>query len=369
MSSDEAEESLTTTTNLPSASKKKYESVYKAFLDWHSLNNMSLFTENVLLCYFSELAEKYKSTTLWVHYSMLRSTLLINKSINIEKFTKLRSFLKRKSQGYRPKKSKAFSNEEIQKFMTEAPEIKYLATKVALVMGSMGACRMKEMREMSVKDFEDIGTAVIVTVPDTKTNMSVRKFTITDIYYEIWKRYYNLRPPNTNHDAFFLKYHRGRYTTQRIGKNKFCEMGKEIAMFLNLPNPQSYTGLCFRRSSEISAPKNHHLKQSNLLIANSVIIINNITMTSPDSNFYSTNGNPTINSGSQIIDVPELVLIKGEPTQEPFHIKDEPVQEESEEHIYIKEEPEEAIYFKEEPDEQINIKQEEPIHFKEEPLI
>lgn len=33
-----------------------------------------------------------------------------------------------------------------------------------------------------------------------------------------------------------------------MGRNKIAEIPKSIAEFLNLPNPKSYTGHCFRRT-------------------------------------------------------------------------------------------------------------------------
>lgn len=49
--------------------------------------------------------------------------------------------------------------------------------------------------------------------------------------------------------AFFLNYQNGKCTKQPVGINKFGTMAKDIAKFLQLPNPELYTGHCFRRSS------------------------------------------------------------------------------------------------------------------------
>lgn len=115
---------------LTEKSKKKYETAYRAFMDWRTLNNFDSFSENVLLAYFKELSEKYKSTSLWAHYSMLRSKLIINNGTNIENYSKLRAYLKHLSEGYQPKRAKVFTPDQINKFINEAPDIVYLATKV-----------------------------------------------------------------------------------------------------------------------------------------------------------------------------------------------------------------------------------------------
>lgn len=112
----------------------------------------------------------------------------------------------------------------------------------------MGACRTQELHSMTVEDLQDLGSAFLVTIPKTKTKV-VRKFTITDKYYQICKKYADLRPKNLELKSFFINYQKGRCTTQKIGINKLGAMGKEIAKFLKLSNPNLYTGHCFRRSS------------------------------------------------------------------------------------------------------------------------
>lgn len=112
----------------------------------------------------------------------------------------------------------------------------------------MGACRANEMYSMKLEHLQDLGSAFLITVPNTKTKIT-RKFTITDKFYQICKKYINLRPTNFVSDIFFLNYQNGKCTKQRIGINKFTVMGKQIATFLKLPNPETYSGHSFRRSS------------------------------------------------------------------------------------------------------------------------
>ncbi|XP_045472763.1 uncharacterized protein LOC123679295 [Harmonia axyridis] len=233
---------------LPEKSQNKYKTVYKNFQDWCSNKNIKSFTENVLLAYFSELSTKYKPSSLWTFYSMLRSTLDLNNSINIENYSKLRAFLKRQSEKHVAKKAKTFTPEQLNNFINEAPDEKYLATKVALIMGIMGACRAAELHSMQITDLEDHGSIFMVNVPNTKTKIA-RKFTVTGNFYTIVKKYLNLRPTDISQTIFFLKFQNGKYHSHRIGINKFGAMGKDIATFLKLPDCNLYTGHCFRRSS------------------------------------------------------------------------------------------------------------------------
>lgn len=115
---------------LPNKSKKIYEVCYKRFTEWCETKSVGNITENVVLAYLKEKSEILKPSTLWSEYSMLKATLLINNNVEIRNFQKLIPFLKKKSVGYRPKKSKVFSREQLDKFLVEAPDSKYLMMKV-----------------------------------------------------------------------------------------------------------------------------------------------------------------------------------------------------------------------------------------------
>lgn len=112
----------------------------------------------------------------------------------------------------------------------------------------MGACRAAELHSMQITDLEDHGSIFMVGVPNTKTKIA-RKFTITGNFYTIVKKYLNLRPRDTSQTILFFRFQNGKYHSQRIGINKFGAMGKDIAIFLKLPDSNLYTGHCFRRSS------------------------------------------------------------------------------------------------------------------------
>lgn len=93
---------------LPSKSKDQYEFSYNRFLRWCDLKNVSgtgKFSEKVLLAYFEEKSKIWKSSTLWSNYSMVKAMIKINNQ-DISKYYRLIAFLKRKYEGYCPKKPK-----------------------------------------------------------------------------------------------------------------------------------------------------------------------------------------------------------------------------------------------------------------------
>jgi hypothetical protein len=115
----------TTLNLLPDKSVAKYELCYKQFMEWSQENKANSQSENVLLAYFNMLAKKLKPSTLWSHYSMLKSTINVKNNVNITNYKKLHAFLKKKSQGYRPKKSKILTSNQINTFLKEASDNKY----------------------------------------------------------------------------------------------------------------------------------------------------------------------------------------------------------------------------------------------------
>ncbi|XP_051159761.1 uncharacterized protein LOC127280650 [Leptopilina boulardi] len=233
---------------LPAISKEKYNNKYLAFKSWTESKNVKTITENVMIPYFMELAEKYKPPTLWATYSMLKSTLKNNDNVNIAKFLKLTTFLKRKSEGYKSKKSKILSPENINTFLSEAPDEIYLATKVALIFGINGACRREELSNIKMEDVQHEGNLLLIQIPNTKTKVP-RSFTVDGEFRDIVLKYEALRPKKTDCSRFFLKLQKGKCVNQVIGKNKFGKMPSEIATYLKLENPELYTGHSFRRTS------------------------------------------------------------------------------------------------------------------------
>ena len=115
---------------IPAKSKEKYLAAYDSFVQWKSKKNTQSISENVFLAYFSELANRYKPSSLWCIYSMLRSMVKLKHGVDIKTYCNLMAYLKRRSDGYIGRKSKVLTSANVEKFLKEAPDSQYLATKV-----------------------------------------------------------------------------------------------------------------------------------------------------------------------------------------------------------------------------------------------
>lgn len=240
---------------LPEKSRQVYEQTYAKYENWcngKGIKNIS--SEKVLLAYFNHLAKHSKASSLWVYYSMLRSVMSVKKNTDISKCVHLIAFLKRKSEGFRTKKSKILIKEDITRFLLEADDRTYFMTKVALIVGLAGACRRTELTNLHLQNVKDEGQCIHITIPVTKTKIP-RDFFITSgnvegiNMVEMVRRYKAMRPSNADHTRFFVGYRNGKCIKQPVGINTFGKMPYNIASFLGLPNPKLYTGHCFRRSS------------------------------------------------------------------------------------------------------------------------
>lgn len=119
---------------LPEKSKQNYDSVYLKFVEWKTKEKVKASNEDILLAYYNELKIKYAPSSMWSFFSMLKSTIMLYEQENIHKYGRLQHLLKVNCKNFQSKKSKVFTVEETDKFLTEAPDDVYLATKVSVLL-------------------------------------------------------------------------------------------------------------------------------------------------------------------------------------------------------------------------------------------
>ncbi|KAJ8685521.1 hypothetical protein QAD02_021314 [Eretmocerus hayati] len=179
---------------------------------------------------------------------MLKTMIHKEEGIDINTYPNLKRFFKEKSTGFISKKAKTFTDDEIKKFLTEAPDHDELDAKVALILGITGALRREEQKNIRLRDIKFEETHLAITIPKTKTKI-VRTFTVNSPLKEVIEKYIKTRPSNQTHEELFLQYRSGKCTTRVMGINKIGQMPKRIATWLGLENPEEYTGHSFRRTS------------------------------------------------------------------------------------------------------------------------
>lgn len=196
---------------------------------------------------------------------MLKTTIRLNRDVDISKYPRLTAFLKSKSRGYKPKKAMIFHEEELARFLNEAPDSQFLAVKVsecilsvtiyhflnshaslfncqvASIISLCGCLRMNELIHVLVEHITEKPDMYLFDIPKTK-NLTARSFPVLGNWFHTIKKYQILRPQSLPSGRFFVRYQDGKCTAQFIGENTLKAMPKKIAMYLQLPNPNLYTG-------------------------------------------------------------------------------------------------------------------------------
>lgn len=106
---------------------------------------------------------------------------------------------------------------------------------------------MSHLMTLSLNDVQRDGKVVVVTVG--MKNNKARKFTLKNEYASIVSEYIEKRSPHVQQNRFFLNFLKGKCCNQPMGRNAILAAPKVIATFLELPQPESYTLLSFRRAS------------------------------------------------------------------------------------------------------------------------
>lgn len=115
---------------LPKKSMDRYLQAYEVFKIWQKSHRTTSLDERVIMAYFSEASAKFKPSTVWSMYSMLKKTLIVKANVDLKTYCRLRAFLKTNSDGYQTKKSLVFAPEQLKTFILDAPDAMYLAMKV-----------------------------------------------------------------------------------------------------------------------------------------------------------------------------------------------------------------------------------------------
>ena len=101
---------------------------------------------------------------------------------------------------------------------------------------------------MSIDHIRKENSIYVIEIPSTKTHIP-RKFVLDEKYSYLIDEYISARPLHLTSNKFFMCYRKGRIINQPMGINKIGMLPQEIAEYLELPNPKTYTGHSFRRTS------------------------------------------------------------------------------------------------------------------------
>lgn len=231
---------------LQEKTKTLYQKNYSDFKVWLNSRGLTI-NESSITEYINQHCVGKSPSTAWSLFSMLRITIIINDGINIREYKNLIAFLRKNSEGHPKVKRRAphLKDEDVERFLKTAPDYEYLASKVILVMGVCGGLSRDEIYNLRLSDLDERGDILIVKSFNLKEKRE-RMFAVTGDYFELYKKYAKLRPEEADTDRFFMKYGKGKCARQVIGVNRIGQIPRDIAHFLDLPEPNTYNGNAFR---------------------------------------------------------------------------------------------------------------------------
>ncbi|XP_014226996.1 uncharacterized protein LOC106652510 [Trichogramma pretiosum] len=222
--------------NSSNSSLDRYRQEFGIFQIWLKSQEANTVDEELLLAYFKEISSEYNPLTLKSKYSMLKNMIKSSYDIDIGEYEQLKTYLNDIAAGCKVVKTKVFTSEQIQRFLDEAPNEQFLLAKIALILGSQGACDSRELRELTMNDVELNKTFVVIKIQDSTSDFP-KVVTLVGKNFELVKSYLQLRPEGIL--PFFVDYRNGNCYNQVYGR-KISTVPKVIANWLKLEEPELY---------------------------------------------------------------------------------------------------------------------------------
>ena len=248
-------------------SLKRYQSAWENFQIFR--NSKEKPKEQDYLRYFQWLhhEKKFVGTTIWSIYARLNYTHQKLYSEKIQRWPKISTMIG-SFQQHSKKQAQAFSSAEIQQFMrmenAESETSYWILRKAVVAVAFCGGLSCNEVWKLLYSDVQKTGNSFCITSQKTTRSTDDKLLNVIHIpenrrdvsvcFASKFQKYLNRvvlsNGPFKPSDKLFKSCSKGKanFTTQPFGKNQMAKLGKEVAELLGLPNPEKYTGQCWRRS-------------------------------------------------------------------------------------------------------------------------
>jgi integrase len=232
-------------------SSKVYIMWCTKYLEFFNSKTFSIHSEESVFAFLRFCSSQYAPTSLWQAYSCLCKVFLFKFKLNISKDPMISSFLKGLSKNHLPKKSMVLSKESIEKFLADADNKEHLINKCAIVIGIHGLTRISELCNLNFENVTINQDCFIFNIVESKTDQAKKgwNFHVLSPFTFFIQMYIDLFKTTERSGRFFRNFTKeGKPTVTPMGKNKIGKIPCIIASFLGLPDANSYTGHCMRRS-------------------------------------------------------------------------------------------------------------------------
>ena len=234
------------------STKKAYLRYVKLYEDFRGLEQHS---ETILLSFLVSQSSSKAPTSLWTMYSLIKKYLSLECSLELSS-SKISDYLKTLGRQHKKKKAPAFLRDDLFRYLRTAPNTgPHLLRKLVLLAGFYAGLRSCEIVALFWENLVFTDEGILLTITFSKTDRAgvgsvklLPKLSEPEIcpvhYFTIYKDLVG-----DNSGRLFRTYQGNKFIKTPIGKNKISDMPKEIALFLKLENPNSYTGHSLRVTS------------------------------------------------------------------------------------------------------------------------
>jgi integrase len=227
---------------------EKFKSSYMEFRDGSGL----LDSMDTVKLWIESIREGYRASSLLVALSHVKSYLRLERGLDLGKGGVVLDYLERRRKREVQCKAPAFTEEQVVRYLTEAPDDpSFLAKKLVMSIGCLGGLRAAELCALRWDDVAETTDGVYVTIRRSKTDQAGvgSKVLVPELPGEktsvvrLLRRYCELVPEK---ERLLLQWHGGKFVRQPIGKNAVSAVTREAARLLGLKDWKDYRGHCLR---------------------------------------------------------------------------------------------------------------------------
>ncbi|CAM9926110.1 unnamed protein product, partial [Heterosigma akashiwo] len=248
-------------------SAKTYKNYWERFLKWRKDVGQDVARDLAEFLFHLRRDHNFTASTLWTMASAINKRIKFFWHQDLIKDPTVKDLLKSWSDKDLKKKSRSFTRDQLMRFLKDAPNTpEWLQKKAVAIAATYGGLRISELVYLLDTDILEWNKFCIrICIRQSKTDKK------GEGYQYIIKRAPEVSDPNpylifeqyiekleddmpysvgTSNQRFWLKYDvkLGKFVNSPVGKNLLAKVPSEIAEFLGLPNPEEFTGHCFRHT-------------------------------------------------------------------------------------------------------------------------
>ena len=243
---------------IPKNSKELYVKRWLDFMDFMGAPSRRP-NEDDYLQYFDFLHNEKKASSIWSIYSSLNSIHQREFGEKLQVYPRVTQLLKTYNSTYKRKVASVFEGHHIDTFFQmELITAYWVVRKAVVAVAICGGLRCAEVRDIEFSDViqKENEYEILVVRKKQRGEVKKSKFIVPQPFYLHLATYLSAVRGALGDDVsgpLIKGAPKLTFVNQAMGKNYLSNIGKDVALVLNLEEPERYTGHCFRRTAATMA--------------------------------------------------------------------------------------------------------------------